>query len=306
MSEGARPGSTEGVLLPEGFRPGGRFDRWDPAPPTYVVADVDGTLVGTSGVPTEAVVAAAARAAHAGLRVGFATGRMRLAVATLWDSLRLSGPHVLHNGAEVRADQRTIASWPVPRAGIEAILELADTLDLHVELYVEDGFLVSRWDERARPHWDLLGHEPLGIVTEADDLDEPVLKATFGIFEADQVDRLVSALRGADLAAGPAGSPVTPSITYVNATDVRVDKGAAVAVAAGHLDVPLASVVAVGDAANDAPMLAVAGTAIAMGQADAELHEAAHLVAPTVDDDGVAAVLDAVVSWLPVGRPEPR
>jgi Cof subfamily protein (haloacid dehalogenase superfamily) len=284
--------------LPDGFDRGGRFARWDPRPTTYVVADVDGTLVGPSGVPSDAVAAAAARAAAAGVRVGFATGRMRLAVGPLWDHLQLPGPHVLHNGAEVRAEGRTIASWPVPDEGVAAVLELADTLDLYVELYVEDGFVVSRWDERARPHWDLLGHEPLGVVVDPDELDgQPVLKATFGVFDPDDVAPLVDALHGAGLAAGPAGSPVTPQITYVNATDARVDKGAALAAAAGHLDVPLASVVAVGDAANDAPMLAIAGTAVAMGQADDALKEVAHLVAPAVDADGVATLLDAAVGW---------
>lgn len=294
MSAGVR----DAAWLPAGFRPGGRFATWDPSPATYVVADVDGTLVGAAGVPTERVVTAAARAAEAGLRVGFATGRMRLAVAQLWGHLPLAGPHVLHNGAEVRADQRTIASWPLPRPGIAAVLELADTLDLYVELYVPDGFVVSRWDERAHPHWDLLGHEPLGVVSDPDELDEPVLKATFGLFDDEQVAPLVDALQGAGLAAGPAGSPVTPTITYVNATDRTVDKGTAVAAAAGHLDVPLASVAAIGDAANDAAMLAIAGTAVAMGQADADLHEAAHLIAPSVDDDGVAAVLDAIAAGM--------
>ena len=280
--------------LPPGLRRGGRFDRWDPAPPTYVVADVDGTLVGPSGQVTDAVAAAADRAAAAGLHVGFATGRMRLAVGTLYDRLRLSGPHVLHNGAEVRAEGRTIATWPLAAEDVDVVLDLADTLDLYVELYVEDGYHVNRWDERARPHWDLLGHEPLGVVLDADELaDHPVLKATFGLFERDEVTPLVDALRGAGLAAGPAGSPVTPSITYVNATDARVDKGAALAAAAGHLDVPLASVVAVGDAGNDVAMFAVAGTAVAMGQAEPEVVEAAHLVAPTVDADGLATVLDA-------------
>lgn len=257
--------------------------------------------MGATGVPSDRVVAATVRAADHGIRVGFATGRMRLAVAGLWETLRLPGPHVLHNGAEVRVDQRTVAAWPVPRAGVEAILELADTLDLYVELYVEAGFHVSQWDERARAHWDLLGHEPLGVVTRADQVDEPILKATFGLFDPEDVDRLVDALEGAGLAAGAAGSPVTPDITYVNATDRAVDKGAAVAAAAGHLDVPLSSVVAVGDAANDAAMLAVAGTAVAMGQAPADLQEQAHLVAPSVDDDGVAAVLDAVVAWAEEG-----
>lgn len=286
------------VGLPAGFRPGGRFDRWRPEPVRYVVADVDGTLVGPSGTPSQGVVDAARRAAEAGIRVGFATGRMRLGVTDLWERLRLPGPHVLHNGAEVRADQRTIASWPLTPEGVAILLDLADTLDLYVELYVEDGYHVSRWDERARPHWELLGHDPLGVVTDATEVEEPVLKATFAVFEPEAVPALVDALDGAGLRAGPAGSPVTPHITYVNATDRAADKGAAVAAAAGHLDVPLASVLAVGDADNDAPMLAVAGTAIAMGQADEALVAAAHLVAPTVDEDGVAHVLDAVVSGL--------
>ncbi len=263
-----------------------------------MVADVDGTLVGPSGAPSAAVIAAARGVGEAGIRVGFATGRMRLAVAGLQDALALPGPHVLHNGAEVRADRRTIAAWPLRPHDIEVILDLADTLDLYVELYVDEGFVVSRWDERARPHWDLLGHEPLGVVTSQADVDGPILKATYGLFDPDDIDRIVPALMGAGLAAGPAGSPVTPTIHYVNATSASVDKGAAVTAAAAHLGVSLAAVVAIGDADNDASMLAVAGTSIAMGQAHPELQAGAHLVAPDVDDDGVATVLD----WLATSR----
>lgn len=263
---------------------------------------MDGTLVGPSGAPSPAVIAAAKAAGAAGIRVGFATGRMRLAVAGLQNALALPGPHVLHNGAEVRADRRTIAAWPLAAGDIDVILDLADTLDLYVELYVDEGFVVSRWDERARPHWDLLGHEPLGVVTSPSEVDEPILKATYGLFDPEDVDRIVPALVGAGLAAGPAGSPVTPTIHYVNATSASVDKGAAVTAAADHLGVSLASVVAIGDADNDASMLAVAGTSIAMGQAHPDLQAGAHLIAPSVEEDGVAAVLD----WLtasPVAAP---
>lgn len=292
--------ATEELLtppLPQGLRPGGRFDRWDPAPPTYVVADVDGTLVGPDGSPTPGVVAAAARAVDAGLKVGFATGRMRLAVESLQQALALTGPHVLHNGAEVRADGQTIATWPLTHEGVSILLDVADTLDLYVELYVEDGFVVSRWDERARPHWDLLGHLPLGIATTVHDVPGPVTKATFAVFDPEVVPRLVDVIDGAGLRAGPAGSPVTPHIMYVNATDRRADKGAALAAGAGYLAVPLASVVAVGDASNDLAMFTVAGTAVAMGQAEPDVIEQAHLVAPAVTGDGVATLLDAVVGW---------
>jgi len=53
-------------------------------------------------------------------------------------------------------------------------------------------------------------------------------------------------------------------------------------------------VAAIGDAGNDRSMLAVVGTAIAMGQAEPEIRAAAHLVTRSVDEDGVATALDAL------------
>ncbi|MBW3659163.1 MAG: Cof-type HAD-IIB family hydrolase [Actinobacteria bacterium] len=284
--------------LPSGLRPGGRFDAWAPALPAYLVADVDGTLVGPSATATDAVVAAAGRARDAGLAVGFATGRMRLAVEPLYGQLGVPGPHVLHNGAEVRAGGRSIATWPLSPAALATVFRIARELDAYAEIYTPDGYAVTALDERARPHWELLGHEPFAVVTTPDELgDVPVLKATFGLFDGESPATVVAALDDAAVRAGPAGSPLTPTITYVNATDPAVDKGRAVTAAAAHLGVDLAATVAVGDAPNDLPMLAVVGTAIAMGQAEPEVKAAAHLVVPEVDADGVAHAIDACLGW---------
>lgn len=277
--------------LPAGLQPGGRFDEWQRAPVRYVVADVDGTLVGLDGRPSPAVAAATRRLAEAGIPVGFATGRMRLAVAPLQDQLELAGPHVLHNGAEVRADQRTIAAWPLKPAEVAAILAMATSNGAYVELYDEDGFWVSAADERARPHWQILGREPLGVITDAADLDGPVFKATFVLFAPQDVAPIAAAVAELDLSGGPASSPITPDLRYVNVTRPAVEKGRALASAAEHLEVPLANVMAIGDAGNDLPMLARAGTAVAMGQADDEVRAAAHLVAPTVEKDGAATAM---------------
>jgi Cof subfamily protein (haloacid dehalogenase superfamily) len=286
------------LSLPTGLLPGGRFGDWSLTRPQYLVADVDGTLVGPSARASAGVVAATRRAAAAGLAVGFSTGRMRLAVGPLWDQLRLPGPHVLHNGAEVRASGATLAAWPLSRQGLEAVFRTAAALDAYAEIYVPEGFLVTARDERARPHWDILGHEPLGIATSAADVgDAAVLKATFAILDGSSPAPIVEALESAGLRAGPAGSPLTPRLTYVNATDPMVDKGRAVTTAAAHLGVPLAATVAVGDAANDLPMFAVAGTAIAMGQSPAAVKAAAHVVVPEVDADGVAHAIDACLAW---------
>lgn len=286
--------------LPPGLLPGGRFADWRPtAPPAYVVCDVDGTLVGPSAAATDEVVDAVDRAQAAGLRVGFATGRMRGAMHALQEQLHAHGPHVLHNGAEVRADGRTVHAWTLRPDQVDALLEVArERNDAYVEIYPEDGFLVSSWDERARAHWDILDREPIGVIDSSAMLgDEPALKATFAVFDPDAVPELIAAIERAGLLAGAAGSPRTPDLTYVNATHPDADKGRALARAADHLGVPLTQVVAIGDAANDLSMLAVAGTAIAMGQAEDEIRAAAHLVVPDVDAHGVAVALDACIAW---------
>ena len=284
--------------LPTGLLRGGRFDAWRPAVPAYLVADVDGTLVGPAAEASAGVVAAARRAAEAGLAIGFSTGRMRLAVEPLWEQLRLPGPHVLHNGAEVRAGGVTVEAWPLSADELAAVLGVAHDLGVYAEVYVPDGYHVTAMDERARPHWELLGHAPRSVVTRAEEVgDEPVLKVTLALFAGDDVDRVVAALEAAGLRAGPAGSPLTPGITYVNATDPAVDKGRAVTAAARHAGVALAATVAVGDADNDLPTLAVVGTAIAMGQASERVKAAAHLIVPEVDADGVAHAIDACIAW---------
>jgi Cof subfamily protein (haloacid dehalogenase superfamily) len=290
-------------VLPAGIEPGPRFDDWAPTRPAYVVCDVDGTLIGPDELATAGVVAAVGRAARAGIAVGYATGRMRDAVAALHDQLGTPGPHVLHNGAEVRAAGATVHRWPLQPDQVDGLLAIAHVrTDAYVEIYTESGFVASARDERAAAHWDLLGAGPRQVITRAADLrGEAVLKATFAVFDPDAVDELVEAVAALGLSPGPAGSPRTPDLTYVNATHPDADKGRAVLRAAAHVDVPMSAVVAIGDAANDVSMLERVGTAIAMGQADAATRAAAHLLAPEVAADGAAVALDAVIGWQSLG-----
>jgi hydroxymethylpyrimidine pyrophosphatase-like HAD family hydrolase len=290
---------TRTPTLPQQVRAGGRYRDWRPGPLAYVVCDVDGTLVGRSAEASEAVVAAVARTEAAGVRVGYATGRMRDAVATLHTQIGASGPHILHNGAEIRADGATVATWSLSSDEIDALLAIAAAHDdLYLEVYAESGFHVSTWDERARPHWGLLGAEPLGVLARAGDLgDASAPKATFATFTDDALAWLLGRLDDLPLEAGPAGSPVTPHLNYVNVARPGVTKGAALRRAAEHLGVELGQVAAIGDATNDLSMLEVAGTAIAMGQADPQIRSAAHLVVPDVDADGVVVALEAIVTW---------
>jgi Cof subfamily protein (haloacid dehalogenase superfamily) len=287
------------TTLPAGIRPGGRFDGWTHRPAVYVVCDVDGTLVGPHHDAADEVVAAVGRAQATGIRVGVATGRMRDAVLPLIEQLGARGPHVLHNGAEVRDDDRLVASWSLTPEQVDGLLELGRSRDdTYVEVYTETGYVVSAMDARARVHWDILGIEPRGVIGSAADLGgAAVPKATLPAFDAATIPDIEAAVRELGLLAGGAGSPRTPGLFYINATHPEADKGRALARAAEHLGIGMERTAAIGDEVNDLSMLAVAGSAIAMGQAAASIQEAAHLVVPEVDAHGVAVALDALVAW---------
>ncbi|MBW3561099.1 MAG: Cof-type HAD-IIB family hydrolase [Actinobacteria bacterium] len=285
--------TPEGDLPPE-VLPGGRFEDWRAPRPRYVVADVDGTLLGTAPEASERVVFALRSAQDAGLRVGFATGRMRAAVEPLWLQTRVDGPHVLHNGAMVRAAGETIATWPLERPQAERLLELCRQHDLYAELYVGDGYLVTDDREEAAVHWGMLHQDPSGFTHELDPSATEVVKATVAIFDRTP-EPTVSLLRDAGLACGVATSPLAAGVSFINVTHPDADKGVALVRAASHVGVDMTEVVAIGDGHNDLSMLSRAGTAIAMGQAEPAVKELAHLVVPEVDVDGAAHALQLAV-----------
>jgi Cof subfamily protein (haloacid dehalogenase superfamily) len=71
----------------------------------------------------------------------------------------------------------------------------------------------------------------------------------------------------------------------------RVSKATALQSVAAHYGVPMEQVMAIGDAANDIPMLQAAGVSIAMDNASDHVKQIAHWIAPSNNDHGVHAAL---------------
>lgn len=285
--------------VPAGLSPGGRYADWDPQPPGLVALDVDGTLVEDEDVPAPELLAAIADLVDRGVLVGLATGRMASATDRILSTGVLSGPHVFHNGAMVsdgEGTERHVAG--LSDADVDAVLAFGRGRDdLAVEVYVGATYLADRADPRSRPHVDLLGVAPSGVVRSSADLGgRPAVKAVVVCFAPTLTAEVEAAVRALGLEPGPAASPATPGLRYVNVTRRGVDKGHGVAAAARVAGVPLGRVAFVGDERNDLPALALAGTAVAMGGSPAEVRAAAHLVAPPFAEGGTAVALAALAA----------
>jgi hydroxymethylpyrimidine pyrophosphatase-like HAD family hydrolase len=78
-----------------------------------------------------------------------------------------------------------------------------------------------------------------------------------------------------------------------------VSKGRAIRWLARRLHIPLAATLAIGDQWNDFEMIAEVGHGTAMPTAPAEVRAAARYVAPPLEEDGAAQMIEALVLARP-------
>jgi Cof subfamily protein (haloacid dehalogenase superfamily) len=280
--------------VPPGLRAGGRFDAWTAPPIGWWASDIDGTLLGSDDQVSDAAAAAMMAAAATGLPVGLVTGRMRRGATRIHDRVPVPGPHVMHNGAEVRMAGETIASWPLVDDEVMALLALCRDQRAYCEFYTSETYWVTRTDDRAAVHWASLGVPPAGIVSTEAPPSDPIIKATFMGFDEAESDRLHEAVDALGLTVGDGRSVAHPGWSFLNVTRPGVDKAHALRAAADHIGVSLDNVAMIGDGHNDLPALRIVGTAVAMDNAGDDVKAVCHLVTDSVDDEGAGLALRAL------------
>ncbi|HEX2575670.1 MAG TPA: HAD hydrolase family protein [Aquihabitans sp.] len=255
-----------------------------------ICLDVDGTLVGSSGVPSDELWAAAGRARDRGQRLTLCTARLAAGPTREW-AVRLDpdGWHIFHTGAarwhpasgEVRADELA------PEA-VASCAAVAAERGWVFEAYSWDDYVVDSDDPLAVDHAALLGlpfrRRPL------DDLTDPIVRVQFVVTQAETAAALAAAPVGASASA--ATSPMMPGASFVSVTVAGVSKAGGIATVALDLGVGVGDVMMVGDGHNDLPAIVAVGWGVAMGNAEPEVVEAAQLRVADVDDDGAAEAID--------------
>lgn len=255
-----------------------------------ICLDVDGTLVGSAGVPSEELWASAERARGRGQRLTLCTARLAAGPTRSWaERLDPQGWHVFHTGAaRWNPGSGEVRTTPLPEVLLHAAAREAAARGWVFEAYSWDDYVVDDDHPLAVDHAALLAlpfrRRPLAA------LAGPVVRVQFVVPLAEVADALAAAPAGADASA--ATSPMMPGAAFVSLTAAGVSKASGVAAVAADLGVDLADVMMVGDGHNDLSAVEAVGWGVAMGNAEPELREAARLQVADVDDGGAAEAID--------------
>ncbi len=256
-------------------------------PIKLIASDMDGTLLAPDHRLSPRTLAAIAAAGEAGIDVLPVTGRgFRSAV----DILRPANldTAICSNGAlvyDLQAD-RIIDTRPIAGAEVRAVVghlraKLPDAI-FGWETTVAASFEAGFHDDP--PPW-LTDHEPLDVVESAIKL----FLAHPEILESDLQHRVQPLLF-------PGMNVSTSGAPFVEITAAGVDKATTLAMVAAERGIDRSEIMAFGDQMNDLAMLQWAGVGVAMGNARPEAKQAADEVTAPNWDDGVATMIEQLLS----------
>ena len=266
-------------------------------PIRLVLSDVDGTLVTSDKVLTDAAVAAVARLRDAGVAFAVTSGRPPRGMAMLIGPLALVTPIAAFNGGMFVDDRmRVLEQHTLPdevAAGVVASL-LAAGLDVWVyrgaDWIVQDpsGAHVER-------EVGTVGFVPTvvaDLTAVVADGGPPVAKVV-GV--SDDLDRMARQEAEARERFGTHVSAARSQPYYLDITHPLANKGTVARHLSRTLGIPTEAIATIGDMPNDVLMFAHSGMSIAMGNAETAVQRAARHVTTANDEDGFAVAVERYI-----------
>jgi Cof subfamily protein (haloacid dehalogenase superfamily) len=273
--------------------------------------DVDGTLLDADGTLRPRTAAAVARAARAGIRPVLCTVRRYRRARTVTEQLGLDAPIVCNSGAIVKEPARHGTLW---RADFDAALaaevralfhahdqpavvftdRTPDQADFRIPAFPTGRAMFDDFVGQNRPHAEI---DP-GWAGEIAEI--PNGEPWFHVCAIGSYEEMCAFERSAhERIDGRIQTFVLRTSRYLGTMCEILRFDASKWTALLHLaelwGVGPDEICAVGDDANDIPMIRHAGLGVAMGHAHLDVRTAADLVTGRHDEDGVAMLVDEVL-----------
>jgi len=275
-------------------------------PIRLLALDLDGTLVGPDLILRPRTRAAIRDALHRGVHVALATGRMATSAVPFATELGLHDPIIAYQGALVREMPgrgqrlgRLVHHRPLPAAVARETVAWTRARGFAPHLNHLERFIIPSGDPRTDDYSAFLGARA-EIVP---DLERWIRHPVSKVLAVGDVGAPLAHLAAARAHFTGRAEVTVSHPEFLEFLATGVSKGMAVRWLARHLGIPLDQAMAMGDQFNDLEMIALTGHGVAMPSAPPEVRAAARYVAPPVEDEGAAQVIEALII---AGRAAPR
>lgn len=245
-----------------------------------LILDVDGTTIKnqSDAMPSEKVKSAI-RKADKIVKVGLATSRPFWHVIHIIEILQINAPCILAGGSQIYDPKLKKVVWEktIEKNDVEQIFEISKSLGIEIK------------DDATGKH---LRNEKLNINDYAKkgplQFWVPNLKPDLSQIFIDKLSSIstIAALKVPSWENG---------FSDVIISHAQGTKQHGILEVAKLLNIKTHEIISVGDGDNDFPLLMACGLKIAMGNATEGLKQIADFVAPDVEDDGVATVIEKFI-----------
>ncbi len=257
--------------------------------------DLDQTLFGHDLAISARVQEAIAEARAAGVRVTIATGREPYAASRVARELHLTSPIICSQGGCIydHLKSQVLHDERLPLALLPDILALVERKGWSIHFETPDRLFFPPKSNHSPAFFELLRYSNWVRVGDLlTDMPETPLKFIITVERTEDRAGVVAGLREA---LGKVINVVPSHPHFVEGVPAGVDKGHGLAWLAGHLGIPQADVMALGDSEADIPMIEWAGVGVAMGNACPATKAAADWVAPSLQADGAAVAIEKFI-----------
>lgn len=238
-----------------------------------IIIDVDGTLIANhrESLPSKKVAAAIQKARNK-VHVGVATSRPIFVLSEIFSHLNLSGPSIINGGATIIDSETKTVVWEksILKSDIKKIAAIANKYKIKIFFSTGEKDYANFTNQNILQAWapNLNIEDSKKFIKEIDHMptiaDYQVIS-----WENGKIDLV---------------------ITHAEAT-----KQHGIWEVAKILNISTDDIIGVGDGYNDFPLLMACGLKVAMGNAVDDLKQIADYIAPSVDEDGVADVINKFI-----------
>lgn len=242
-----------------------------------LLSDVDGTLIPNtkdSSVPSENVTQAINKASKI-IHVGIATSRPLAFSERILNHLNLTSPCIISGGAQIYdpIKKEIVYEKNMEKKSVKEIFKIINKHDLTL---LDDG------------------RGGMGDIKEKD----IVYFTQFWIHIPDikNLDKIISDFSNIpEISIHKIVSRFSQQVTELIISHTEATKQFGILKIAEILGISTHEIIAIGDGYNDFPLLMAAGLKVAMGNGVDDIKEIADYIAPNVENDGVANVIEKFV-----------